>query len=197
MPPKRSRTWNRVHHGVVQQELRFQKMLVAVQAGDRESIGDAYQSLQPGLLNYLRAVAGSEAEDIAAQSWLDVVSGVGRFKGDEAAFRSWVFTIARRRVADSQRRWWRRPRLIAFDGFDDVPANGDLAAGAVDFQHAIDQLKRLPPDLAEIVFLRVVAGFSAGEVGQITGRPASTIRVLQHRALHRLAHELNRGAETS
>jgi RNA polymerase sigma-70 factor (ECF subfamily) len=140
-----------VHHGGVQQELRFQEMLAAAQAGDRESIGDAYQSLQPGLLNYLRAVAGSEAEDIAAQSWLDVVSGVGRFKGDEVAFRRWVFTIARRRVADSQRRWWRRPRSVPFDGFDDVPGNADIAADAVDWQRAIDQLRRLPPELAEIV----------------------------------------------
>jgi RNA polymerase sigma-70 factor, ECF subfamily len=180
----------------VQQELRFQEMLAAAQAGDQESIGDAYQSLQPGLLNYLRAVAGSEAEDIAAQSWLDVVSAVGRFAGDEAAFRRWVFTIARHRVADSQRRWWRRPRSVPFDGFSDVPGNGDLAADAVDRQHATDQLRRLPPELAEIVFLRVVAGFSSEEVGQITGRPASTVRVLQHRALHRLARELNRGAET-
>jgi RNA polymerase sigma-70 factor, ECF subfamily len=181
----------------VQQELRFQAMLAAAQAGDRQSIGDAYRALQPGLLRYLRAVAGSEAEDIAAQSWLDVMSGVGRFKGDETAFRRWVFTIARRRVADSQRRWWRRPRSVAFDGFDDVPGNADLAATAVDWQLAIDQLRRLPPKLAEIIFLRVVAGFSAEEVGQITARPAATVRVLQHRALHRLARELNRGAETS
>lgn len=186
-----------MHHVGVQEELRFQEMLAAARAGDRESIGDAYQSLQPGLLRYLRAVAGSEAEDIAAQSWLDVVSGVDRFKGDDAAFRRWVFTIARRRVADSQRRWWRRPRSVPFDGFNDMPGDADLAADAFDWQRAIDQLRRLPPELAEIVFLRVVAGFSADEVGQITGRPASTVRVLQHRALHRLARELNRGAETS
>jgi RNA polymerase sigma-70 factor (ECF subfamily) len=185
-----------VHHGGVQQELRFQEMLAAAQAGDRESIGDAYQGLQPGLLRYLHTVAGSEAEDIAAQSWLDVVSGVGRFKGDEVAFRRWVFTIARRRVADSQRRWWCRPRSVPFDGFDDMSGNADPAADAIDWQRAIDQLRRLPPELAEIIFLRVIAGFSAEEVGQITGRPASTVRVLQHRALHRLARELNRGAET-
>jgi RNA polymerase sigma-70 factor, ECF subfamily len=185
-----------VHHGGVQQELRFQEMLAAAQAGDRESIGGAYTRLQPGLLRYLRAVAGAEAEDIAAQTWLDVVSAVGRFKGDEPVFRRWVFTIARRRVADSQRRWWRRPRSVAFDGFDDLPDHADPAADAVDWHRAIDRLRRLPPELAEIVFLRVVAGFSAEEVGQITGRPAATVRVLQHRALHRLARELNRGAET-
>jgi RNA polymerase sigma-70 factor, ECF subfamily len=191
-----SRTSNRVHHWDVQQELRFQEMLAAAQTGNREAIGGAYERLHPDLLRYLRAVAGAEAEDIAAQSWLDVVAAVSRFKGDEMAFRRWVFTIARRRVADSQRRWWRRPRSVPFDGFDEVPGGEDIAADTVDQQRAMEHMRRLPPELAEIVFLRVVAGFSADEVGEITGRPAATVRVLQHRALHRLARDLNRSSET-
>lgn len=172
MPPNHSQTSNRVH------------------------VGDAYERLQPALLRYLHAVAGAEAEDIAAQSWLDVVAAAARFEGDEAAFRRWVFTIVRRRVADSQRRWWRRPRSVPFDGFDEVPDGEDIAADTVDRQRAVEHMRRLPPELAEIVFLRVVAGFSADDVGQITGRPAATVRVLQHRALHRLARELNRSSET-
>ena len=119
-----------------------------------------------------------------------------RFEGDEAAFRRWVFTIARRRVADSRRRWWRRPRTVPLDGFEEMPGSGDVATAAVDWRRAVEHIRRLPPELAEIVFLRVVADFSAEEVGEITGRPAATVRVLQHRALHRLARELQRGSET-
>lgn len=196
MPPNRSLTPNRGHHSDVQQEMRFQEMLAAAQTGNREVIGAAYERLQPDLLRYLHAVAGAEAEDIAAQSWLDVVAALTRFEGDERAFRRWVFTIARRRVADSQRRWWRRPRSVPFDGFDDVPGGEDVAAETLDRQRAMEHMRRLPPELAEIVFLRVLAGFSADEVGEITGRPAATVRVLQHRALHRLARELNRSSET-
>jgi hypothetical protein len=133
-----SRTSNRVHHWDVQQELRFQEMLAAAQTGNREAIGGAYERLHPDLLRYLRAVAGAEAEDIAAQSWLDVVAAVSRFEGDEMAFRRWVFTIARRRVADSQRRWWRRPRSVPFDGFDEVPGGEDIAADTVDQQRAME-----------------------------------------------------------
>ena len=161
-----------------------------------ESIDGAYERLQPGLLRYMHAVAGPEAEDLAAQTWLDVVAALTRFEGDEAAFRRWVFTIARRRVADSQRRWWRRPRTVPLDVFDQATKSGDVASAAVDRQCAVEHIRRLPPELAEIVFLRVVAEFSAEEVGEITGRPAATVRVLQHRALHRLARELQRSAET-
>src|SRR5438552_3850361 len=115
----------------------FQELLIAARAGDRDSIGGAYERLQPRLLRYLHAVAGPEAEDLAAQTWLDVVAAVTRFEGDEAAFRRWVFTIARRRVADSRRRWWRRPRTVPLDGFEEMPGSGDVATAAVDWRRAV------------------------------------------------------------
>jgi RNA polymerase sigma-70 factor, ECF subfamily len=187
---------NHRQYGGVQRTAQFRELLSAAKAGDDEAIGGVYQNLQPALLRYLRAVAGSEAEDVASQTWLDVVAAVGRFEGDEAAFRRWVFTIARRRVADAQRRWWRRPRSVSFESMEEQASSDDIAARALDWQRAAEHIRRLPPDLAEIVFLRVLAGFGAEEVGLITQRPTATVRVLQHRALHRLARELNREAET-
>ena len=50
----------------------------------------------------------------------------------------------------------------------------------------------LPPDQAEIVLLRVVGGLPVEEVAAITGRRPGTVRVLQHRALRRLAERLER-----
>jgi len=44
----------------------------------------------------------------------------------------------------------------------------------------------------EIVLLRVVAGFSAKEVGLMMGKRPGTVRVLQHRALANLARDLVR-----
>ena len=49
----------------------------------------------------------------------------------------------------------------------------------------------LPRDQAEIVLLRVVAGLPVDEVAAITGRRPGTVRVLQHRALRRLAERLD------
>ena len=42
-------------------------------------------------------------------------------------------------------------------------------------------------DQAEVVLLRVVAGLGADEVGAIVGKSAGAVRVIQHRALKRLA----------
>jgi len=57
---------------------------------------------------------------------------------------------------------------------------------------ALAHIATLPPDQAEVVLLRVVAGFNAGEVAAIVGKKAGAVRVLQHRALKRLSGRLVR-----
>ena len=47
-----------------------------------------------------------------------------------------------------------------------------------------------------MVLLRVLGGFDAAEVAAIMGKRAGTVRVLQHRALTRLAGILSREAVT-
>ena len=63
-------------------------------------------------------------------------------------------------------------------------------------QAALDLIRTLPADQAEVVLLRVLGGFDAAEVGAIMGKRAGTVRVLQHRGLVRLAAALSREAVT-
>ena len=66
--------------------------------------------MQPALLRYLRVIA-PDPDDVAGDTWLQVVDGLARFRGEEQAFRSWLFTIARHRAADSGRSRARRPAI--------------------------------------------------------------------------------------
>ena len=151
-----------------------------------------YRELQPGLLRYLRAVAPGNAEDLAADVWVEVAASAHRFHGDESAFRGWIYTIARRRVIDGQRRAGRRrtdpvtaDRLVAFpepDRPDDL-ALARMATEAV-IAHVIAVLS---PDQAQVVLLRVVGGLRVSQVAELLGKQPGTVRVLQHRGLRRLA----------
>ena len=51
-------------------------------------------------------------------------------------------------------------------------------------------VRRLPPDMAEAVLLRVVADLAVDEVAQVMGRREGHVRVLVHRGLRKLADEL-------
>jgi RNA polymerase sigma-70 factor, ECF subfamily len=172
----------------------FETVLDAAAAGDELSFGILWRDLQPALLRYLDALAPGAGEDLASETWVRVVKGLGHFSGDERAFRSWVFTVARHRAVDRwRRRVRRRDEPVPVDALADLPAPDDPAGAVVDAmssQAAVAMIATLPPDQAEVILLRVVAGLEVAEVAAITGKRPGTVRVLAHRALRRLAERL-------
>src|ERR1700736_889341 len=87
----------------------FAAVLEAAQDGSENAFSALWHDANPGLLRYLRLMAPRVAEDVAAETWAHVVRGLAAFRGDEAAWRAWLFTTARRRVIDDARRSARRP----------------------------------------------------------------------------------------
>jgi RNA polymerase sigma-70 factor (ECF subfamily) len=188
---------------------QFQGILAAAQDGGEWAVAILYRWLHPTVVGYLRSRAGDDAEDLASETWLAVARGLAAFSGDEAAFRSWVFTIAHRRLVDHHRATARRPRPHTLnrgddddrDGSIELPAPDDPAGDVIAALAADDAVRRivslLPKDQADIVLLRVVAGLPVEDVAAITGRRPGTVRVLQHRALRRLADRLARDQQTT
>jgi RNA polymerase sigma-70 factor, ECF subfamily len=167
--------------------------LAAARDGDADAIARLYRELQPRLLRMLRVEVGDAADDVASQTWLEVVGALRKFEGEFDGFKALLFTIARRRVADHRRSRRRRPATPTepVDLHDKVEAADDTERAAladVAGEWAVQRIAEvLPPDLAEIVLLRVVADLPVDQVAQVLGRAPGTIRVQQHRALKRLA----------
>ena len=166
----------------------FTAVLAAATNGDEQAFGALWRDLQPALLRYLNAFAPGAGEDLASETWLRVVGGLRGFSGDERSFRAWVFTIARRRAVDRWRRAVRRRDERAVTTTAPHPATA--AVDAISTRAAVALIATLPPDQAEVVLLRVVAGLEVAEVAAITGKHPGNVRVLSHRALRRLAELL-------
>ena len=176
-------------------EAQFCGVLAAARAGAAWALVALYREFQPGILRYLKARAPGEGEDLAAEVWLDAAAGLGRFEGDETGFRAWLFTIAHRRLVDQRRRDARHRSLLGslerLEQSNPLDCEAEvLASNGIDAALAL--IARLPRDQAEVVLLRVVGGLDADEVAAIVGKKAGTVRVLQHRALKRLAAELTK-----
>jgi RNA polymerase sigma-70 factor (ECF subfamily) len=170
----------------------FRRVLAAAQAGEEWALTWLFRSLQPAVLRYITARAPWDAEDVAAQVWLEIARALPTFEGDEQRFRAFVFTVAHRRMLNSRRDRARR-RVDTVATLAEVCA-GDDPAAEVAARLDGDRLARrvveiLPKAHAEIVLLRVVAGLTAEEVAQIVGKRSEHVRVIQHRALRRLAEE--------
>jgi len=148
------------------------------------------------MLAYLRALEPADAEDLASEVWLGIGRNLATFVGDEMAFRGWAFTIARRRVVDlRRRRGRRRTEPVPAEDLQAI-AGGDDPAGTVLDAVRADDVRRLiadvlPPDQADALLLRIVGGLDTAQIAAIVGKRPGTVRVLQHRALRRLAQHFS------
>jgi RNA polymerase sigma-70 factor (ECF subfamily) len=166
--------------------------------GGADEAGGAFSVLwrdaNPALLRYLRVIAPEAAEDVAADTWMQVVRGLDTFRGDEAAWRAWLFTIARHRAIDEGRRRSRRP-VVSVPELADLaepgsPDPADLVLEKLSTQAAVALIATLPRFQAEVILLRVVAGLDTPAVARMVGRSPGAVRVAAHRGLRRLAATL-------
>jgi RNA polymerase sigma-70 factor (ECF subfamily) len=175
----------------------FASVLAAAQNGDEGAFATLFRSVQPALLRYLctlaRNLSDGTADDVAADTWVQVVRGLDRFRGDEQGFRGWVFTIARARLTDARRRSGRLPvpQDEAPAPFDvTVPSAADTVEVLFTTERALALVGVLPRPQAEVVLLRYVVGFDVAETARILGQRPGTVRVTAHRALRRLEEHL-------
>lgn len=169
----------------------FAVLIEAAKRGDEAAFSILWRDANPALLRYLRVVAPEHAEDVAAETWVQVLRGLAQFTGDEAAWRAWLFTNARRRVLDQVRHRSRHPSE-PLDNIHamDMPRTPDAAQLAMDniaTEHAIALVSQLPEQQAEVILLRVVAGLETEVVADMLGRSPGAVRVAAHRGLKKLA----------
>jgi RNA polymerase sigma-70 factor, ECF subfamily len=179
---------------------RLDVVFESARSGDQQAVGLLFRALHPPLSHFVRRYAPEVADDVVSETWMAAAQVFPRFEGDVERFGAWLFTVARRRIADHYRRSGRHPQLVALSDEHDRAAPQDTAESALDSlstDEAIDALIRhLPADQAEVVLLRVAAGLSVEHVAEVMDRSTGSVRVLQHRALRRLARVWDRGAVT-
>jgi len=176
--------FTRILRGVIGEE--FASVLARAQRGDEAAFARLWLDVNPALVRYLRVVSGEVDEDVAAEAWVTVVRGLARFRGDEMAWRGWVFTTARRRAVDEGRRRARRRALLVPIGRTS-PDPAQEVLGSLDTEAALALVATLGPLQAEVIALRVIAGLDVESVARLVGRRPGAVRVAAHRGLRRLA----------
>lgn len=190
-------TTSRVHVRTVDAVDELESALMAARGGDEAGFATLWRDLHPRLLRYLRSRGDEGPEDLAAETWMHVVRGLGTFEGGVPEFRAWIFTIARHRAIDQGRS--RSRGLSVVTVADPVDAVGWTPLASSAEQHVIDNedtaaalrlVATLSPSQAEMVMLRVVAGLDVNDVAALLGKRPGAVRVGVHRALRSLARTL-------
>jgi RNA polymerase sigma-70 factor (ECF subfamily) len=174
----------------------FASVLAGAAAGESWAAEVLFAQLHGRLLRFFRAREQRAAEDLTAEVWEAVASGIGSFDGQWPAFRAWVFLIARRRLIEHSRRASRRRTEPHADVvFADLVAEEEPERDVLELmsgEHAAVMIgELLGADQAEVVLLRVLGELDVAQVAEIMGRSENWVRVNQHRALRLLADRLD------
>ena len=178
----------------------FPDVLSAAQSGDRDALAALYRDTASLVIGYLRANRVSEAEDVAGDVFVSVVQGLDSFQGTEREFRSWLLTIAHRRMVDHIRRSTRRPPTVALDAADTAHAH------TLPLEHEVlmnlrcralaDAMDDLSPLQRSAVMLRALADLTVPETARVMGKPESAVKALLRRATANLARAMQAEADT-
>lgn len=172
---------------------RFQEVLAAARDGADWAWAELYRESAPTLLRFITSLGAAEPEDCLGECFVQAVRNLKNFTGDEAAFRAWMFRVARNRVVDTWRASSRRPAYATgdVDARHERAFHSDAAdTRLLDRSAAGEVLAELPETQRAVLVLRVLEGFTVEETATILERSPGSVRVLQSRALKRLRQVL-------
>jgi RNA polymerase sigma-70 factor (ECF subfamily) len=185
------------------------ELLRALRVGDEQAFAALVAKYGPSLLRLALLYVSSRAvaEEVVAETWLAVFTGLERFEG-RSTLKTWLFRILTNKA---KTRGQREARTLPFSAF---AADGDEDEPAVDADRFLGPAQRLaghwsappravpeerllageararieaaiaalPPNQRAVITLRDVEGLSADEACSVLGLSETNQRVLLHRA---------------
>jgi RNA polymerase sigma-70 factor, ECF subfamily len=194
------------------------QLLEALRAGDEAAFAQLVREYQPSLVRVARIYVSTQAaaEEVAAETWLAVLTGLDRFEG-RSSLRTWIFRIL---TNIAKTRAQRDGRTLPFSALQDpgrVPEATLDADRFLDPEHprwpghwavrpepwpedalvaaetqalVAEAIEALPPAQRAVISLRDVEGWSSEEVRNALELSETNQRVLLHRARSKVRRAL-------
>lgn len=171
------------------------EVVAAAVAGDQRAFAVIYEAVNPRLVRYLGLMVGSDADDVASETWVQVVNSLPKFVGGADKIGAWVIGVGRNRALSHFRYQKSRPQSASdvqvfaevLESSSDTYQSTEDAEGTAS---ALAIIASLPKDQAEAVFLRAVVGLDVNSAAEVLGKKPGAVRTAAHRGLKNLAKRL-------
>ncbi|MFI6534441.1 RNA polymerase sigma factor [Nonomuraea sp. NPDC050547] len=163
-------------------------LVVRCQLGERDALAELVRTWHGPVWTYVRRMLDAErADDVTQEVWVAVLRGLPRLK-EPGRFAPWLFTIARRSVADRLRAEYAQPPPES----QPPGPQGDVFEAALDRAELVDALAALPVRERDVLALFYLEDFSLEDCAQICGVPVGTVKSRLNRARRLLSEHLTR-----
>lgn len=194
------------------------QLVDALRAGDEAAFAQLVREYQPSLVRVARIYVSTQAaaEEVAAETWLAVLNGIGRFEG-RSSLRTWIFRIL---TNIAKTRAQRDGRTLPFSALQDpgrvpeaaldadrfldpehprwpghwavrpAPWPEDAVIAAETQARLAEAIEALPATQRAVISLRDIEGWSSEEVRNALDLSETNQRVLLHRARSKVRRAL-------
>jgi RNA polymerase sigma-70 factor (ECF subfamily) len=172
----------------------FAAVLAAAQQGAAWASTSIWVEYAPAVFAFVRARGSAEPDDLTSEVFLAVFDTLPTFRGGESEFRSFVFSIAYRRLVDELRKRSRRGTHDEWDDARDPRHTASAETVALDRlgdSAALALLDGLPDDQRNVMVLRVIADLTIEQIAEILDKRPGAVKALQRRALESLRKKVS------
>jgi RNA polymerase sigma-70 factor (ECF subfamily) len=165
--------------------------LVAEARRNPQAFAQLYLLYVQPVFRYLYSRLGSraDAEDATAQTFLAALDGFAGYR-HQGYFAAWLFSIARRKAADTFRR---KTGLVPLAAAGEVPVEADLLQDVIHSERkaALGKLiAALPDEEQDLLRLRYTAELTFSEISRLLGRSEGALKKVLYRLLARMQDQL-------
>lgn len=174
---------------------REEDLAAALASLEPEAWRQLFQEHHQRVYNYAYVRTGNtaDAEDIAANVFVEAVKGIDRFQYRGAPVAAWLFRIAHNETADHLKRC-RRTATTSLENpeaADELQAHDEIGQ-AEDWRDVGEAMGTLKQEHRDVLTLRLVEGRNVAETAALLGKTEGAVKVMQMRALRALRTRLDR-----
>jgi RNA polymerase sigma-70 factor (ECF subfamily) len=170
-------------------------ILTRASQGDRDAFGLLYERYLDRIFNYVYYRTGNlhDAEDLTARVFQRAMNHIQNYTDRGVPFSAWLYRIAHNLVANWHRDRSRRQE-IPINDVPVLPSKGDHPernlVRSQEQSTLLRLIRRLPPELQNLLILKFVENMSNAEIGAIMGRSEGAVKSLYHRTLLALRDQI-------
>ena len=156
-------------------------ILSRIAAGDGQAVQECMDRYGGLVWSLARRMAPTVAEDAVQEIFIDLWKSAGRYDPSKASEKTFIATVARRRLIDRLRRQGRRPQMRSLPEPDEPTAEPAVDEHLViergaEARSAAKYLNELRPEQRNVIRLSVVEGMSHSEIANATGIAIGTVK---------------------
>lgn len=173
-----------------------QVFISKAQQGDAQAFAQLYDAHVDAIYRYIaiRTPSQQHAEDLTEEVFWRAWQAIGRYR-PERPFLHWLYRIAHNLLIDDAKR---DARHQSYEGMteggytlsDEGPTPDEIFAQQEDIQQLRQAMSTLTPEEQTVLTMRFFDNASYEDIAQVVGKSSGALRVLQHRALKKLATKL-------